>query len=522
MNWSAAGRSAAASRPLRIGCILVATLSIGVVLARANPVPDEAARAMNERPARWLAHPTPEDERALIRQFANYGISRGLLSPETIDLLGRHFDRFAPLLIAAQRPPHGAHRDLQRWFRERTSLAQGESMKGVLREWLVVHLTEAPIHGSMLVTGPDEVAREILNARLDAAEALGDWRDREALPLLRGLLEKLPPRRRSRLEQATPRSIVQAAMRRITDPEHADVLVVTPDGRVEVRRPTSELDSLVIEAHDDITKTTGRWVVGDEAARRVWASLLRGREARPGEAPTDAPPESFRSGELTLYFKDGWEARMEGQAGRWEYTDNSRAWEGLWIYNPELQPALTNELQRAGIAPRMPRFVSESVTLEIVPGALEVIGHYDFEGAPENGSLEIVYPIDTGDGLGEPRIEAVTLRPTFANRQELRASYTQRGPVCRISLEPGAARQYTLEVRYRQPRSGRSAKYLITTARAWGRPLHRAWFQVIVPDSIGELHSSLPLREVPERQSRRRFLFEAAPFRPDRDLVLSW
>jgi hypothetical protein len=494
-----------------LGILLTIALAF-VAPASANPVPDAEAREMNDRPGRWLAHPTPEDEVGLVRQFGAYGVSRHLLSPATMKLLEASFDRFAPLLVAAQRPPRVTHQNLQRWFRERADRAQAEAMMEALRAWLTATVTEAPIRGGMRIDGPPEmVARDILDARLGAAEALGDWGDVGALPELRAMLERLPERE----------PILVAAIRRITDPEHADVLVVEKDGRVTMRRPRPELISMTITSHDAVTDKASTWVADRAGIARIWPAFAKGRERRQTDPYEESADESVAPRLVKMYFRDGRIVSLERSGGPWIYEDNGRLRSSFDVSNPALTTSIMQELHRVGIAPPAPRFVGESVTLRIERGRLQVIGVYDFEGAPRDGWLPLRYPIAQAEGLGRARIESVALR-SEADMKPLPVACEPHGSDYRIGLTPGKVAAYELEVRYSQPLTGRSAKYLITTAREWGRPLHRGWFQVIVDSTLGEPRFDLPFTEVAEGRGRRRFLYEAAPFRPERDLVVSW
>lgn len=514
------GRCAARATPSRSWMVVPAALAIGALTiaatpppaVRANPVPDEAAREMNERPGRWLARPTAAEERDLIQQFGAYGISRGLLSPATLELVERSFDRFAPLFVAAQRPPHAPNQTLQRWYREHADPAQAEAMKRSLRTWLVAKVTEAPRQGGMFTSGPPEaVAREILGARLAAASALGEWQDQGALPGLRALHRTLPGRD----------PVIVEAIRRIEDPTRGDVLVRAGDGRIEVRRPFSELDSIVVLSRDEITNETSTWRADRVGAHRIWKSLAQGREwnaRRPSRAPEIG---SFNPRRLTMYFADGPVASLEGWGADWTFEQSGRLDHRLRLENEALTTTLIREQQRAGVAPASPRFVEESVTLSIDPGLLRVDGYYLFEGVPPDGWMPLRYPIATHEGLGPPAIEAVELR-SHPGGGPLPVHFEREGEVFRIALTPGKEQSYQLEVRYRQALTGRSAKYLITTAREWGRPLHRAWFQVIMDSTLGEPRFGMPFREVGERPGFRRFLLQASPFRPDQDLVVSW
>ncbi len=519
-------RADAGARPARVARSqhrpwpwLVLVVALAPAAALANPVPDRAAREMNERPGRWLAHPTPEDERGLIGQFAGYGISRGLLSSATVDLLERNFDRFAPLLVASQLPPHTPQASLQRWYREHADSAQAEAMKRALRQWLTATMTEAPRSEAF----QDDACSAILNGRLVAAEALGDWHDREAVPDLRRLLASLRTPRVHVLPEGLLdwEAVLTTAIRRIGDPARAEVLVPGRDGRIEVRR-LEELDSLVVTSADLVTGETATWRADSTGADRICSALEQGREFDWRHRPPIVRGESTQPRRLALYFRDGPVATLESSGDMWEYGESGRRTFRLEIADTALAPTIVGELRRAGIAPASPRFVQESVTLFIDPGQLRVTGLYDFEGASRDGWLPLDYPVARGDGLGEPHLESVELRSTV-DRTPLSVTYDVSPTGFRLSLTPGKVTGYELEIHYSQALTARRASYLITTAREWGRPLHRGWFQVITDRSLGEPRFSHRFREATTPgEDHRRFYYEASPFRPERDLDVTW
>lgn len=470
---------------------------------------------MNECPRRWLALPNPKDERQLVFQFATHGVSPSLLSPATIELLASHFDRFAPLIVTAQRPPYYPDQSLQAWYREHATGTQVDSMTAALRSWLTAELSEAPLmHGGYQAVGSPDVERSVLGARIGAAEALSDWGDTRALPDLRALQGRVP----------APSSVLVAAIRRLADPEHADVLVTTPGGGLAVRRPRAELDSMTVACRDAVTGDATTWAADRSAIAHLWPLLARGRTFDRQNQPPRGPASSFVAEKLALYFRDGRVVSLQrawGDAGIWEYEDNGRTHSRLEVVNPLLRSQLLEELKRAGVAPAEPRFIGEFVTLFIDPGMLRVEGTYQFEGLARDGWLSLRYPIARDDGLGPPRIEAVELRESETHKA-LPVHCEPEGSDYRMGLEAGATQAYELEVRYSQPISARSAKYLVTTAKAWGRPLHRAGFQVIIDSTLGVPRFEMAFRQVGERPGFRRYLFDASPFNPARGLVVNW
>ena len=467
---------------------------------------------MNERPARWLAHPTERDEQDLIAQFGAYGIPPSLLSKNTLDLLDRKFERFAPLMVAAQRPPHAPDQDLQAWYRARADEAQGAAMRRGLREWLTAPVTTAPWEGGMRAMGSDEAtARAVLRARLGAAEALGDWRDVESLADLHALAARLP----------APEPALVVAIRRIESPDWPDILAFDAAGRVRLGRTSAEIESLIVERRDDISRENLRSVVDRIGMERLWHALGVGHayDRRHPEPPTDWGSSIPRR--LFVQFRDGERAELYGSGSIWEWREAAHPRRRLELVVPSFSATILAELRRMKAMPSDPRFVSEWVTLRIRPGELEVTGRYEFEGAPSGGSLALLYPIATGKGLGIPTIETVALR-SRADRSTLPVTHRWSRGECHMVLQPGSTSGYVLEVRYRQPLTGRSATYLTTTAKEWGRPLHRASFQIVLDPAMGEPRFELPFRELDRSAGQRLYVFEASPYRPDKDIVITW
>jgi len=154
-----------------------------------------------------------------------------------------------------------------------------------------------------------------------------------------------------------------------------------------------------------------------------------------------------------------------------------------------------------------------------------VEGIYQFVGLPASRRVPIVYPIASGRGLGHPTVELVELTRAAqgASPKTVRVPFEQSGKQVRFTLVPGDSPEYSVRVRYRQVFEGRSATYLTTTARAWRRPLSRAWFQVIVDRSLGSPRFDMPFKEVPaEDPSTRRFSCEISPYLAERDVEVRW
>ncbi len=172
------------------------------------------------------------------------------------------------------------------------------------------------------------------------------------------------------------------------------------------------------------------------------------------------------------------------------------------------------------------RFVSEQVTVTAGGppgrGLVEVEGLYEYRNlAPWPAALRlgIPFPVDLdhpppvglaldlvrdGDGGLEPLTpvvhgDDVSVRLLFRPRQALR-----------------------LRLHYLQPSAVPRGRYLLTTTRAWGRPVGRATFELSLPAGTEQVSSSYGLQPLPARGGRARYGFERAGFWPDRDWDFAW
>lgn len=503
----------------------LSALAPTIATPQAQPLPDQTVNAWRAAIERWASRRAPEDRLILLRMFRAYGMPSPVLSDSNLALMEREFERFAPILIEAQRPPFFAHADLQLWFRARATPTQSSSMMATLRLWLTPEFGKADIEDSVRMA--DSIQRDLLQGRLYAVEELGKWRDRKALPDLKAMMPKY----------RGYRSIFGAAIRAITDSLGSGLLAIGPHGHVRVHRAFSELDSVTIVCMDDVTYGTVVWRADQKAQEAIWSSLSEFREAVPKGTTGigDRDQSSFRASVLVFHFQDGVTVRLERQYGDlWEYSEDARphgeagrfpAAGGeaarLNLENPSLTSLVAYQLSRAEVSPPLPRLLAESVTLLLDQGEIEVNCTYQFEGPGDNRRQRLRYPL-ANDSWGKPEIEAAMLRPlNQAVGSPVQYHHDESG--FWLDLEPGTAKRYEFLLAYRQSTSRKSVTYALLPTEGWGNPVRRVSYQVIIDRSLGKPKFNLPFKEVDERPTQhRRFLFDTRLLRPEKDLIVTW
>lgn len=176
------------------------------------------------------------------------------------------------------------------------------------------------------------------------------------------------------------------------------------------------------------------------------------------------------------------------------------------------------------------RFDSERIRLHIVGDSLEVRGTYYLVCVRQTrGEIPLFYPFPDDSLLGGARMVALTARAASANipREEARPAAPARWESLprvrgvRWWMPPCTGDTLVAESVYRQKLHGEYARYIVTSTRAWNRPLRRAQFEIHLPDGVTPTEFSFPFTKR-NRNGQVYYSFEADSFFPDRDIIVRW
>ncbi len=176
------------------------------------------------------------------------------------------------------------------------------------------------------------------------------------------------------------------------------------------------------------------------------------------------------------------------------------------------------------------RFDSERIRLHIVGDSLEVRGTYYFvcERRTQR-EIPLFYPFPDDSLLGGARMVALAARtaPPDTTRGAARPSAPARWESLprvhgvRWWMPPCMGDTLVAESVYRQRLHREYARYIVTSTRAWNRPLRRALFEIHLPDGATPTEFSFPFTKR-EGNGQIYYTFEADSFFPDRDIVVRW
>ncbi len=168
------------------------------------------------------------------------------------------------------------------------------------------------------------------------------------------------------------------------------------------------------------------------------------------------------------------------------------------------------------------RFDRESIDVEVAEGLIHVQGLYHYQNAshlPALLTLATPFPVDQDHPVPETfTLVEVDEARRVVKELDLRGSHA--APTVRLLFLPRAAKWIQLD--YWQATRSHEGRYLLTTTRAWGRPITHASFRLQLPADYHLDSSNYPVVEIPGAGRSSAFTFSKTDFFPDQDWRFSW
>jgi hypothetical protein len=171
---------------------------------------------------------------------------------------------------------------------------------------------------------------------------------------------------------------------------------------------------------------------------------------------------------------------------------------------------------RLGAVAQSLQFAREELTVVVSGSYCDVTAFYTFHN-PTNSPMrqQLFYPLPAHqpfpDSLSVADLAAGTVVPY---------TVSTKGISFEIDCAPHTDRTYCIRFRQRTPQQ--SIEYILTTTRAWARPLEHARFVFVIPCEYALTASSFPPDRQTDQDGARTYTIEKREFMPDRDLTVRW
>ena len=157
-------------------------------------------------------------------------------------------------------------------------------------------------------------------------------------------------------------------------------------------------------------------------------------------------------------------------------------------------------------------FTSERIEMSIRGNTLTIRGTYHFTNPnPEPVRVTMLYPFPVD--ATHPFPHAIRVKPIAYRKVKDGITWT---------VEAGPNGKPFVDVVYSQKCRERSAKYILTTTKAWGQALKQAEFIVRVPSSFKEVTLSYTPDSLKEIKGEQVFYLTRKDFLPEKDLEVRW
>jgi hypothetical protein len=147
---------------------------------------------------------------------------------------------------------------------------------------------------------------------------------------------------------------------------------------------------------------------------------------------------------------------------------------------------------------------------------------YEFRNnVPRDVELPVTFPFAVDEGAEYPHAVAIFVR---ADGDSVPVPFEERRPAREVAfrLTLPAARTLRWEVRYRQRLHRSVGRYVLTSARAWGRPLESGDYRFVLPRAL-RVVEAWPEPEREEFAGGWRILTaHREAFLPEREMQVRW
>jgi hypothetical protein len=168
------------------------------------------------------------------------------------------------------------------------------------------------------------------------------------------------------------------------------------------------------------------------------------------------------------------------------------------------------------------RFDEERIDVQVEDGLVHVHGLYHYLNTsrlPALLTLSTPFPIDADHPLPKAFVLTELSKDGRAVR-EFSLGGSQEAPRVRLQFRPREGKWLLLD--YWQTARVAEGCYILTTTRAWGRPIDHASFRLRLPAGYQLNQSNYPVIQVPGPSPSTTYAFSVVKFYPDHDWKFSW
>jgi hypothetical protein len=168
------------------------------------------------------------------------------------------------------------------------------------------------------------------------------------------------------------------------------------------------------------------------------------------------------------------------------------------------------------------RFERENIVVRAETDRIHVTGLYFYRNTSQLPAILMLgIPFPTDDQHPMPRHFSLA-ESDESGRISAELLPVVRGETVRLRLFFGPGEEKWIRLDYTQPTSVPRGRYLLTTTRAWRRPIAQASFRLTLPASLRLLTSSYALRPISGCAGAQDFEFTQTNFYPTQDWDFAW
>ena len=167
---------------------------------------------------------------------------------------------------------------------------------------------------------------------------------------------------------------------------------------------------------------------------------------------------------------------------------------------------------------QFPDFYRENINITVEDSSAEVEGYYYlFNNSVDDMKITLAYPFPTNEDLIFPSEIRV-----FDNTHKNEISYKKNKKIISFPVPISALDSTIILINYTQKCADNYFEYILTSTKAWGKPLEMAEFTIGIDSTLKLISHSYDFDSTYQEKDKTYYNFKRKNFFPNEDIYLRW
>ena len=167
---------------------------------------------------------------------------------------------------------------------------------------------------------------------------------------------------------------------------------------------------------------------------------------------------------------------------------------------------------------QLPDFYRENINMTVKDSIVKIEGYYFFfNNSAYDTKIALAYPFPINEDLKFPFAISI-----FDNTQKKEVPYRKQRKSVSFPVSISALDSTIILINYTQKCTDNYFEYILTSTKAWGKPLKLAEFTIGIDSTLKLISHSYDFDSTYSNKDKTYYYFKRKNFFPDEDIYLRW